>query len=79
MVLKTCEGRQCTHPWESLFPSGEVRSLYDALDSNFDDFFKQRVERVQFEKCEKGYIPESEGPIWTNKMAYFMTEEMAYD
>ena len=79
MVLKTCEGRQCTHPWESLFPAGDVHSLSDSLHPDFDQFFEQRMERVRFEKCEKGYIPESEGPVWNNKKAYFMTEEMTHD
>lgn len=79
LVLKTCDGRQCTHPWQSLFPYGEVHCLSDALDSKFDEFFEQRVERVRFDRCEKGYIFESEGPMWSDKLAYRMTEEMAYD
>lgn len=77
MVLKTCIGRQCTHPWESLFPSGEVKSLSDALDSQYDDFFEQRVARVHFDKCERGYIAESEGPMWDEKYAYPMIHEVA--
>lgn len=79
MVLKTCSGRQCTHPWESLFPDGQVRSLSDALDAKYDHFFAQNLERVRFDRCEKGYIVESEGPTWHDKLAYFMTEEVAYD
>ena len=49
----------------------------DALGESFDDFFETKVERVQFEKCEMGYIPESEGPIWNSSQVYGMCEEMA--
>lgn len=77
MVLKTCIGRQCTHPWESLFPSGEVTSLSDALDPRYDDFFAERVARVHFDQCERGYIAESEGPMWDEKYAYPMFDEVA--
>lgn len=79
MVLKTCEARQCTHPWESLFPEGEVRCLSDALNVKYDHYFASKLERVRFDRCEKGYIAESEGPMWNEKYAYAMTEEMAYD
>jgi N-acetylglucosamine-6-sulfatase len=80
MVLKTCSGRQCTHPWENLFPDGEVRSLADALDKRYHDFFATRMERVQFDKCEKGYIAESEGPMWSGAThVYGMNHEMAVE
>ena len=67
MVLKTCKGRQCTHPWEALFPATQVATLADALDPRLDDFFEAKVSRVNFERCEKGYIAESEGPMWDGK------------
>ena len=79
MVLKTCKGRQCTHPWEFLFPAGIVKSLADAIDPRFDDFFETKVEKVDFGRCEKGYITESEGPIWNSKQVYAMADEVAFD
>jgi N-acetylglucosamine-6-sulfatase len=79
MVLKTCSGRQCTHPWESLFPSGGVRSLQDALNARFDSFFEAQVQKVRYERCEKGYIAESEGPVWGPSQVYGMTNEIALD
>lgn len=79
MVLKTCEGRQCTHPWESLFPGREVRCLSDALNVKYDHYFESQLERVRFSRCEKGYIVESEGPMWNENLAYAMTEEIAYE
>lgn len=69
VVLKTCKGRQCTHPWEVLHPKGDVRDLHAALNTEYDDFYLLEQERVYFSKCEKGYIAESEGPdgvkAWT--------------
>lgn len=79
MVLKTCKGRQCTHPWETLFPDGQVGGLVDALNESFDAFFEFQVSKVRYEKCEKGYIPESEGPMWSNDQAYGMFHEMAFE
>jgi N-acetylglucosamine-6-sulfatase len=79
MVLKTCVGRLCTHPWETLFPNGEVNDLLDAADSTYDDFFESKVERVAFEKCERGYIAESEGPVWDGSQAYGMVHEMSFE
>ena len=79
MVLKTCKGRQCTHPWESLFPTGRVKSLADAIDPSFDTYFEEKVAKVKFERCEKGYIAESEGPAWNSKQAYAMEDEVAFD
>lgn len=62
VVLKTCKGRECTHPWEILHPDGDVKDLHDALAGKFDDFYEVQQERVHFDKCEKGYIAESERP-----------------
>lgn len=62
LVLKTCKARVCTHPWETLHPHGDVQNLHDALDTKFDDFYNLEQEKVQFTKCERGYILESEGP-----------------
>ncbi|KAK5944848.1 hypothetical protein PMZ80_002049 [Knufia obscura] len=64
MVLKTCKGRQCTHPWEQLHPSGDVIALRDALDPGYDDFYEREVAKVSFGECEQAYVLESEGPVW---------------
>lgn len=67
MVLKTCTGRTCTHPWESLHPKGDVKNLKDAMDEKFDHFYEREVERVVFQRCEKAYILESEGSVWDGR------------
>lgn len=74
MVLKTCKARECTHPWEVLHPSSDVRDLHDALNARFDEFYEVQQERVHFTKCEKGYIAESEGPM---DVKSFMLDEIA--
>ncbi|GKZ17828.1 extracellular sulfatase Sulf-1 [Aspergillus brasiliensis] len=61
MVLKSCRGETCIHPWRTLHPDGDVNSLRDALDDTFDGFYVRQV-RVQFGWCERGYLIEAEGP-----------------
>lgn len=73
LVLKTCKARSCTHPWETLHPAGDVRTLHDALHQSFDDFYEIEQARVQYSKCEKGYILESEGP---SDVKAFLVEEI---
>lgn len=63
MVLKSCKARSCTHPWEVLHPSGDVNNLHEALKVEYNHFYEVEQEKVQFSKCEKGYILESEGPL----------------
>ena len=64
MVTKSCRGHTCTHPWSVIHPAGDVATLADALDERFDAFYLSEglAKRVGFEKCELGYIVESEGP-----------------
>jgi len=63
MVTKSCKGRTCTDPWSVIHPTGDVKTLRAALDEKFDAFYLNEVsERVRFDKCELGYILDSEGP-----------------
>ncbi|KAK1781470.1 alkaline-phosphatase-like protein [Copromyces sp. CBS 386.78] len=61
-VLKSCKGKTCIRPWEALHPAGNVQNLNDALSSRFDTFYEKEQKRVEFDRCEKGYIVEAEGP-----------------
>ncbi|KAI0125633.1 alkaline-phosphatase-like protein [Xylariales sp. AK1849] len=61
-VLKSCKGDSCIHPWLSLHPAGNVESLDDALSSRFDRFYLQQQVKIDFDRCELGYIIDSEGP-----------------
>lgn len=46
-----------------IHPKGDVKTLRDALDQRFDAFYTSEIaKRVSFEKCELGYLLESEGP-----------------
>ena len=62
MVTKSCKGHTCVDPWSVIHPAGDVKTLADALRADFDDFYYSVAERVRFDKCELGYISESEGP-----------------
>ncbi|KAJ3498525.1 hypothetical protein NLG97_g1050 [Lecanicillium saksenae] len=65
LTLKNCKGNSCRHPWKTLFPSGKVSGLQDALDSRYDSFFASQP-AVLFDECTLGYIPELEGPAGPN-------------
>jgi hypothetical protein len=69
LVLKTCVGDSCRRPWAALFPSGEVKSLQDALDPTFDAYF-HRLPRVRYDRCVLGYQARVEKPEWKDGWAY---------
>ncbi|KAL3427443.1 Arylsulfatase 3 [Phlyctema vagabunda] len=63
MVTKSCKGATCVKPWRVLHPQGDVETLGDALRGEFDTFYEQELQqKVSFDKCELGYIVQSEGP-----------------
>ncbi|KAF4629061.1 hypothetical protein G7Y89_g9088 [Cudoniella acicularis] len=61
LVLKSCKGVTCTHPWKVLHPRGDIVGLKAALSTKLDVFYEAQP-KVSFSKCELGYIVESEGP-----------------
>ena len=61
LVLKSCNGDSCRHPWQQLHPGGKVKSLSAALDSRFDKFYAAQP-KVAFADCALGYLWEKEGP-----------------
>jgi len=63
MVLKSCSGNSCIHPWKVLFPGEEVTTLKQALDGKYDAFFEMssRDAPVSFDRCIWGHINEFEG------------------
>jgi arylsulfatase len=61
MVLKSCKGKQCIHPWNTLHPQGNVKNLGDALNDKFDQFYANQP-KISFTACADGYILALEGP-----------------
>ncbi|KAI3390551.1 hypothetical protein diail_9212 [Diaporthe ilicicola] len=61
MVLKACKGIYCTQPWLQLHPSGNVKTLADALNEEYDSFYESQP-KVSFSVCDRGYIVSAEGP-----------------
>lgn len=59
MVLKTCQDRACTYPWESLHPDGSVQSLKQSLNGRFDEFYSNQPQ-MWFSDCSLGYFMEAE-------------------
>jgi hypothetical protein len=62
VVLKTCKTSSCIHPWSSHHPSTEVETLLQALDPQYDNYYKT-YPKVGFSSCELGYIPQAEGNV----------------
>lgn len=69
LVLKTCQGQQCREPWASLFPTGEVGTFADALDTSYDAYFAN-LPRVKFDECALGYQARRERPLWEDAWAW---------
>lgn len=65
LVLKACTGDECNHPWQALHPDGDVTTLKDALNFEYDEFYKNQ-NKVKFEHCAKGYIRSNELPLKYN-------------
>ncbi|KAK5162800.1 uncharacterized protein LTR77_011172 [Saxophila tyrrhenica] len=61
MVTKSCAAESCREPWSVLFPGGEIGTLMDAMNSEYDSFFANQP-KVGFSSCADGYIVELEGP-----------------
>ncbi|SPN97772.1 related to arylsulfatase [Cephalotrichum gorgonifer] len=62
MVLKSCKGQDCIYPWSVTHPEGDVRTIRDAMDPRFDQFYEEEMPVVVFDKCVRGYFTELEGP-----------------
>jgi len=62
MVLKSCKGRICVHPWETLHPSGLVKDLKTAMSPQYDAFYAEQ-DKVSYDACAQGYLAELEGPM----------------
>ncbi|KAI1391689.1 Arylsulphatase [Hypoxylon trugodes] len=61
-VLKSCKAEECICPWQALHPAGNVDSLREALSPRFDAFYEDKSRKVDFDRCEMGFILDAEGP-----------------
>lgn len=61
MVLKSCYGKECHEPWQTLHPHSKVRTVRDALHEDFDEFYRNQP-KVSYSSCELGYLKHAEGP-----------------
>ena len=39
-----------------------MRNLEDALISDYDEFYEKEQKKVEFYRCEQGYVLDAEGP-----------------
>ncbi|KAI2465237.1 arylsulfatase-like protein [Annulohypoxylon bovei var. microspora] len=61
-VLKSCKAATCIDPWRALHPAGNVGSLRDALSPRFDSLYEDESRKIEFDRCEMGFILDAEGP-----------------
>ncbi|KAI9349519.1 arylsulfatase-like protein [Obelidium mucronatum] len=59
VVLKDCAGKECSSPWNNLHPAGNVKNLGDALNREFDAFYKT-TKRLKIKECLNGFYPANE-------------------
>ncbi|KAF2661454.1 arylsulfatase-like protein [Lophiostoma macrostomum CBS 122681] len=70
-VLKSCKGQTCIAPWKALHSAGNVENLHDALSPRYDQFYETEQKRVEYSRCEAGYLLDAEGPQFeTNGLVY---------
>ncbi|KAL1600772.1 hypothetical protein SLS60_007160 [Paraconiothyrium brasiliense] len=70
LALKTCKGaKACTEPWNTLLPDEDVYTLAEAMDMKYDDYFAG-LPKVEFDRCEEGYIADAEGPVWKEELEW---------
>lgn len=77
-VLKSCKQEECRSPWQTLHPVGDVQDLRDALGAQYDDFYAS-MPRVEYERCERGYMPGSEGAMWDSSFAFGSMNHEVWD
>lgn len=62
LVLKTCKADECRNPWGVLHPDGNVKTLLDALNPAYDEFYEVEQNVVHFDECLAGYLLSNELP-----------------
>ena len=72
MVLKSCYGKECHDPWQTIHPQSKVKNLKFALDPDFDAFYESQP-KVSYSSCELGYLVDAEGP---QRVRVFGDEEL---
>ena len=78
LVLKSCKGAECAHPWKQLHRNGKVHNLKQAMHHTYDSYY-QGLPKVHFRKCHKnGEINlHDEGPQWRPGLAHGSDEDAA--
>jgi hypothetical protein len=65
MVMKSCKGKECHLPWQTLHPNSKIKTLKHALDQDYDTFYEKQP-KVSYTSCELGYLIDAEGPQHVN-------------
>lgn len=76
MVMKSCLGKECHEPWQTLHPHSKIKTLKHALDQDFDAFYADQP-KVKYTSCELGYLVDAEGPQHVRSWEDYDGEENA--
>jgi hypothetical protein len=53
IVTKSCKGEVCTKPWPLIHPRGDVQSLREAMNPEFDEFYVNQ-HKIRYDACALG-------------------------
>ncbi|KAH8883341.1 arylsulfatase precursor [Thozetella sp. PMI_491] len=76
MTLKSCSGKVCTRPWDTLHPVGNVKNIKDAMASKYDQFYTSQP-KVSFTACSAGNILAYEGVLYPGIFGTNASDEKA--
>lgn len=61
-VLRDCVGDVCREPWKKIHSDGNVKSLSDALNEEYDNVY-EGTQRLVIYECLDYYDPKNEGTV----------------
>ncbi|KAF2875643.1 arylsulfatase [Massariosphaeria phaeospora] len=68
LVLKTCKGKTCVSPWDTVLPGEGITTLAAAMHKQYNTYFAD-MPKVSFDTCLEGYLEDNEHPLWEDGMA----------
>ncbi|KAF7347125.1 Arylsulfatase [Mycena venus] len=61
-AVKKCENGACIKPWSTLHMNGNVTTLADAMNTEFDDYYDS-LAKMKYDTCYPYYNAAAEGPV----------------
>ncbi|KAJ7247537.1 putative arylsulfatase [Mycena rebaudengoi] len=61
-AVRKCDNGACVKPWSTLHTNGNVSTLADAMNTEFDDYY-DGLTKMKYERCYPYYNTAAEGPV----------------